>query len=74
MGRGTNLEVYAEVFNMFNSINPAFAVGAGSATRVFTGTAASHAANTAFLKPSAFAGDAGQPEQRVGQLGFRFSF
>jgi hypothetical protein len=27
-----------------------------------------------FMQPSAFAGDVGQPEQRVGQLGFRFSF
>ena len=75
LSRGMHLEVYAEVFNLFNSINPAFAVGAGSATRFFVGTAASHVENTgAFLKPSAFAGDAGQPEQRVGQLGFRFSF
>jgi hypothetical protein len=74
MGHGMNLEVYGEVFNMFNAINPAFAVGAGSASRVFTGTAASPVANASFLKPSAFAGDAGQPEQRVGQVGFRFSF
>ena len=74
LGGSMNLEVYAEVFNMFNSINPAFAVGAGSATRYFVGTAASHTVNTAFLKPSAFAGDAGQGEQRVGQIGFRFTF
>jgi len=74
LGHGMNIEAYAEVFNLFNSINPAFAVGAGSATRYFVGTAASHTQNTAFLKPSAFAGDAGQPEQRVGQLGFRFTF
>ena len=31
-------------------------------------------ANTVFMKPTAFAGDAGQPEQRVGQIGFRFTF
>ena len=72
--RGMNLEVYGEVFNLFNSINPAFAVGAGSSTRYYVGTAASHTVNALFLKPTAFAGDAGQPEQRVGQLGFRWSF
>jgi hypothetical protein len=69
-----NIEVYGEVFNLFNSINPAFAVGAGSATRFYTGTLANHSPNSAFLTPSAFAGDAGQPEQRVGQIGFRFAF
>ena len=41
---------------------------------VFTGTLANHTANTVFMKPNAFAGDSGQPEQRVGQIGFRFTF
>jgi hypothetical protein len=72
--RGMNIEAYGEVFNVFNSLNPAFPVGAASATRFYTGTLASHTANTVFLKPTAFAGDSGQPEQRVGQIGFRFSF
>jgi outer membrane receptor protein involved in Fe transport len=72
--RTMNVELFAEVFNLFNSINPAFPTGAASATRFFVGTAASHTANTVFLKPTAFAGDAGQPEQRVGQIGFRFTF
>jgi hypothetical protein len=62
------------VFNLLNSINPAFNVGAGASSRYFVGSADSHVLNTAFLKPAAFAGDAGQPEQRVGQLGFRFTF
>jgi len=74
LGRGMRVEGYGEIFNMFNAINPAFPVGAGSASRFFTGTLANHTANTLFMKPTAFAGDAGQPEQRVGQLGFRFSF
>jgi hypothetical protein len=69
-----NIEVFGEVFNLFNSINPAFNTGAASSTRFFTGTLASHSANPVFLKPNAFAGDAGQPEQRVGQIGFRVSF
>jgi len=62
------------VFNLFNSINPAFNTGAGASSAFFTGTAASHAPSTSFLKPAAFAGDAGQSEQRIGQIGFRFSF
>ena len=40
----------------------------------FTGTLANHTPNTVFMKPNAFAGDSGQPEQRVGQIGFRFTF
>jgi len=27
-----------------------------------------------FMQPAAYAGDFQQPEQRVGQVGFRFSF
>ncbi len=69
-----NIEVFGEVFNMFNSINPAFNTGSASSTRFFTGTLANHSANPVFLTPNAFAGDAGQPEQRVGQIGFRFTF
>jgi hypothetical protein len=71
---GMNVEAIAEVFNLFNAINPNFGVGAASSSRFYTGTAASHAANPVFMKPTAYAGDAGQPEQRVGQIGFRFSF
>jgi Carboxypeptidase regulatory-like domain len=69
-----HVEVFGEVFNLFNAINPTFGTGAAASTRVYTGTVASHAANTVFLKPTAYAGDTGQPEQRVGQIGFRFTF
>jgi hypothetical protein len=72
--KGINVEAYGEVFNLFNAINPAFNVGATGSARVFTGTAANPSPNTVFMKPNAYAGDAGQPEQRVGQIGFRFSF
>jgi hypothetical protein len=74
LSRGMHIEAFGEVFNLTNAINPAFATGAGSSTRFFVGTAASHTPNALFLKPTAFAGDAGQPEQRVGQFGFRFSY
>ena len=59
---------------MFNAINPAFNVGAASSAAFYTGTLANHSANPVFMKPNAYAGDNGQPEQRVGQVGFRFVF
>ena len=59
---------------MFNAINPNFPIGAASAGRFYTGTKASPTANTVFMKPTAYSGDSGQPEQRVGQIGFRFTF
>ena len=64
-----------EVFNLFNAINPAFNVGA-----VVVGVGLHRHGwpttrrNTVFMKPNAYAGDNGQPEQRVGQVGFRFVF
>ena len=72
--RHVNAELIGEFFNMTNAINPAFNVGAVSVGAVFTGTLASHTPNTVFMKPNAFAGDTGQPEQRVAQLGFRLTF
>jgi hypothetical protein len=74
LGGRLHLELIGELFNLANAINPAFNIGAASAGQIFTGTLATHAANQAFMKPNAFAGDNGQPEQRVGQVGFRFSF
>jgi outer membrane receptor protein involved in Fe transport len=69
------IEVFGEVFNVFNAINPAFnTVGAASYSSFFTGTRAAHTPNTVFMKPQAYAGDNGQPEQRVGQVGFRIVF
>ena len=72
--RTSMVEIFGEVFNLFNDITPAFNVGAVSSSAVFTGTLANHTANPVFMKPNAFAGDSGQPEQRVGQIGFRFTF
>lgn len=69
-----HLEIIGEVFNLFNAINPSFGTGVVTAGRYYVGTAASHSLNTVFMKPTAYAGDAGQPEQRVGQIGFRFTF
>ena len=69
-----NVELIGEVFNLFNEINPAFNIGAASPGRLFTGTAANPVASPTFMRPNAYAGDAGQPEQRVGQVGFRVTF
>jgi hypothetical protein len=73
--KGMNLEAIGEIFNMFNAINPNFGVGgAASAGRFYTGTKANPSKNTVFMKPTAYSGDSGLPEQLVGQIGFRFTF
>jgi hypothetical protein len=66
--------VIGEIFNLFNAINPSFGAGVQTAGRYYTGTAANHSPAPTFMQPTAYAGDAGMPEQRVGQIGFRFSF
>ena len=68
-----NAELIADFFNLTNAINPAFNIGAAAVGALNTGTLASHAPNPVFMKPNAFAGDSGQPEQRVAQLGFRLT-
>ncbi len=69
-----NAELIADFFNLTNAINPAFNIGAAAVGAVYTGTLANHTANTVFMKPNAYAGDSGQGEQRVAQLGFRITF
>jgi hypothetical protein len=63
----SNVEAIAEVFNVFNAINPS-----GFRARVNIPTTG--AADPALLQPTTFAGDFRRPEQRVGQLGLRFTF
>ena len=60
----------AEVFNLFNATNPFLSTTQSR----FTGTAANPVPNANFMQPFAYAGDVGQPEQRVGQIGFRITF
>ncbi|MFL6263519.1 MAG: TonB-dependent receptor domain-containing protein [Thermoanaerobaculia bacterium] len=57
------LELIGEVFNLFNEKNPA------NYTVVFD-----NAGNPIGTKPTAFAGDLGQGEQRLAQLGVRIRF
>jgi hypothetical protein len=66
LGGTARLEAIAEVFNMFNALNPN--------TFVTTRLLGTGAPNPKFMQPNEFSGDFQNPEQRVGQLGFRFSF
>jgi hypothetical protein len=66
MVRNVRIEAIAEIFNLFNALNP----NNFNPTRLL-GTGA---ANTGFMQPREFSGDFQNPEQRVGQVGFRVSF
>jgi hypothetical protein len=54
------IEAIGEIFNLLNAKNPAAFVTNASSAR--------------FMQPNEFSGDFQNPEQRVGQVGFRFSF
>jgi len=60
------VEAIAEIFNLFNAKNPSAFI-----TTRLLGTGAP---NPNFLQPTEFSGDFQNPEQRVGQIGFRFTF
>jgi len=66
-GGASRIEAIAEVFNLFNAKNPSIPL----TTRRLSATGA---ALGSFMQPTAYAGDFGQPEQRVGQIGFRITF
>jgi hypothetical protein len=55
------VEAMFDLFNVFNAKNPSI-------------PASTNLNNTAFMQPTAFAGDVGQGEQRMAQIGARFSF
>jgi hypothetical protein len=67
MGGSARIEAIAEVFNLFNATNPFIPL----TTRRLSATGAGL---SSFMQPTAFAGDFQQPEQRVGQIGFRITF
>jgi hypothetical protein len=73
IGARMNLEAIGEIFNLFNATNPANFERTISNV-VQTVRLVGGAANPNYMQPSRFAGDFQQPEQRVGQIGFRFSF
>ena len=67
LGGSVRIEAIGEVFNLFNAKNPSFLL----MQRRMLGPGV---ANPGFMQPNAYAGDVGQPEQRVGQIGFRITF
>jgi hypothetical protein len=67
MGSRMRLGVIGEMFNLFNAINPS-----GFRTRVIVPTTGANDAT--LLQPTSYSGDFRRPEQRVGQIGFRFTF
>ena len=70
LGGSMRIEAIADLFNVFNALNPG--IGTSSNRRLINPTTG--AADATLLQPTSFSGDAQRPEQRVGQLGFRFSF
>ena len=67
LGGRTHVEAIGEIFNLFNNINPS-----GFRTRVIVPS--SGAPDATLLQPATYSGDFRRPEQRVGQLGLRFTF
>src|SRR4051812_25373477 len=67
LGGRAHVEAIGEIFNLFNSINP-------SGFRARVNIPATGAPDPALLEPTTFSGDFRRPEQRVGQLGLRFTF
>jgi hypothetical protein len=67
LGGRAHVEAIGEAFNLFNSINPG-----GFRARVIVPSNGSPDAT--LLQPTSFSGDFRRPEQRVGQIGLRFTF
>ena len=67
LGSKANVEAIGEMFNLFNSINP-------SGFRARVNIPSTGAPDPNLLEPTTYSGDFRRPEQRVGQLGLRFSF
>jgi len=67
LGGRANVEAIGQVFNLFNNINPS-----GFRARVVI--PASGAADPNLLQPASYSGDFRRPEQRVGEIGLRFTF
>jgi hypothetical protein len=68
LGGRTHVEAIGELFNLFNVINPS-----GFRARVLV-PGANPVPDPNLLQPANYSGDFRRPEQRVGQLGLRFTF
>jgi hypothetical protein len=67
LGGRAHIEAIGEIFNLFNNINPS-----GFRARVIVPSTG--APDVTLLQPATYSGDFRRPEQRVGQLGLRFTF
>ncbi|HMF95139.1 MAG TPA: hypothetical protein VKE96_12625, partial [Vicinamibacterales bacterium] len=67
LGSRAHVEAIGEIFNLFNNINP-------SNFRARVNIPATGLPDPALLEPTTYSGDFRRPEQRVGQLGLRFTF
>jgi hypothetical protein len=67
------VEAIAEVFNLLNTINPSNPGTVNRRVTIPSGPLAGQQ-DPKLLQPTTFSGDFQRPEQRVGQIGFRFSF
>jgi hypothetical protein len=70
IGGRARIEAIGEIFNVFNAKNPSGFVNPNR--RLVSAT--NQTISSSFLQPTEFAGDFQNPEQRVGQIGFRISF
>ena len=68
-----NVEAIGEVFNLFNALNPSNPTLTNRRVTIPSGALAG-TQDPNLLQPTTFSGDFQRPEQRVGQIGFRFSF
>jgi outer membrane receptor protein involved in Fe transport len=64
------VEAIGEIFNLFNAKNPSGFV----TRRLLIDSSGAAVPNPDFLQPTEHSGDFQNPEQRVGQIGFRFTF
>ena len=71
---GMNIEAIAEGLQPLQRDQPELRDRRGRVGGVLHGHGGQSPPNAVFMKPTAYSGDAGQPEQRVGQIGFRFTF
>jgi hypothetical protein len=69
----SRIEAIGEIFNLFNAVNPGNATAVNRRVTIPSGAQAGQQDPT-LLQPTQFSGDFRRPEQRVGQLGVRFSF
>jgi carboxypeptidase family protein len=67
------VEAIGEIFNLFNALNPSNDTTTNRRVTIPSGSNAGQPDPT-LLVPSTFSGDFQRPEQRVGQIGLRFTF